>query len=343
MVSESKKREPGSQVTSDTGQRSEPGSEGIETASDILTKIFSDGSGSSAGAEMADLNARYQALQKVTVPQPPQTRFIAVANQKGGVGKTTTTVNLAAAFASLGSQVLVIDMDPQGNASTALGVPHESGVPSTYDVLEGRYGIEEVKVASPGFETLEVVPSSIDLSGAELEVAELPERNHLLKNALAKFLKGSKNHYDYIFIDCPPSLGLLVLNAMCSVNEVLIPVQAEYYALEGLQQLLHTIGLVQQSYNPYLVISTMLLTMYDKRTLLSKEVFDEVREHYPEIVLNTTIPRSVKISEAPSFQQSVITYDPRGAGAISYEEAALEIASRSEQVLERITKRKQGE
>lgn len=342
-MSVSNKVDSGSQRTPGAGHRSVIGAGGVETASEILNRIFSDASGSSAGAEMADLTARYQALQKATFPQPEQTRFIAVANQKGGVGKTTTTVNLASAFAEFGSQVLVIDMDPQGNASTALGVPHETGIQSTYDVLEGRHGIEEVKVASPGFETLEVVPSSIDLSGAELEVADMPERNQLLKKALTDFLRGSKKHYDYILVDCPPSLGLLVLNAMCSVNEVLIPVQAEYYALEGLQQLLHTIGLVQQSYNPYLVISTMLLTMYDKRTLLSKEVFDQVREHYPEIVLNTTIPRSVKISEAPSFQQSVITYDPRGAGAISYEEAALEIAQRSKWVLKHIANRKQGE
>lgn len=314
----------------------------IESTSDILNRIFADGGGSVAGAEMANLNARYAVLQGVDFPKPEQTRFIAVANQKGGVGKTTTTVNLASSFAQFGSRVLVIDMDPQGNASTALGIPHGAGTPSTYDVLEGRCGMDEVKVRSSSFENLDVIPSSIDLSGAELEVAELPNRNHLLKNALADFIADNRVQYDYIFVDCPPSLGLLVLNAMCSVNEVLIPVQAEYYALEGLQQLLHTIGLVQQAYNPDLIISTMILTMYDKRTLLSKEVSDQVRQHYPDIVLQTTIPRSVKISEAPSFQESVITYDPRGAGSIAYQEAALEIAENSSKVLDRIERRKQG-
>lgn len=317
-------------------------SDGMESASDILNRIFSDDGSGSMGAEMADLSMRYQTVHSAHFPRPDRTRFIAVANQKGGVGKTTTTVNLACALAEFGAKVLVVDMDPQGNASTALGIEHGPGCDSTYDVLEGRLKISEVKVKSPGFENLEVVPSSIDLSGAELEVADLPDRNELLKKALATFLLESPSRYDYIFVDCPPSLGLLVLNAMCSVNEVLIPVQAEYYALEGLQQLLHTIGLVQENYNPYLVISTMLITMFDRRTILSKEVYDEVKEHYPDIVLNTTIPRSVKISEAPSFRKSVITYDPKGAGAVAYEEAALEIAERSAQVLNKINMKKQG-
>ncbi|MBT1163041.1 ParA family protein [Bifidobacterium felsineum] len=313
--------------------------ETIESASETLHRIF-DGQGSSLGNQMADESSRYDALQKAKFPKPKRTRLIAIANQKGGVGKTTSTVNLAAAMAKYGAQVLVIDMDPQGNASTALGVPHASGDPSTYDVLEGRSSIEDVISVCPDFPTLDVVPASIDLSGAELEVADMPNRNTLLKEALEKYLRQSEKHYDYVFIDCPPSLGLLVINAMCAVTEMLIPIQAEYYALEGLGQLINTIGLVQDHFNPVLLVSTMLVTMFDRRTLLSREVFNEVKGHYPNIVLDTTIPRSVKISEAPSFSQSVIAYDPRGLGAIAYGEAALEIAKRSQHVLDALDARR---
>jgi chromosome partitioning protein len=211
-----------------------------------------------------------------------------------------------------------------------------------YDILEGRLDISEVKQRCESFESLEVVPSSIDLSGAELEVASMEGRTYLLKHALDAFLERSDEHYDYIFVDCPPSLGLLVINAMCAVNEMLIPIQAEYYALEGLGQLINTIGLVQEHYNPVLLVSTMLVTMFDRRTLLSREVFEEVKKHYPNIVLETTIPRTVKISEAPSFGQTVIGYDPKGIGAVAYVEAALEIARRSPSVLAAIES-KQGE
>ncbi|WEV64984.1 ParA family protein [Bifidobacterium sp. ESL0732] len=312
----------------------------MESASETIRRIFGN-KGDSLGSEMAEVTSRYEALNKVRFPKPKATRYIAVANQKGGVGKTTTTVNLAASLALSKAQVLVIDMDPQGNASTALGVKHNTGEPSIYDVLEARQTIGEVKQSSEKFKTLDVVPSSIDLSGAELEVADLTNRNDLLKEALDEFTSSSKKHYDYVIIDCPPSLGLLVINAMCAVNEVLIPIQAEYYALEGLGQLIQTIGLVQEHYNPTLLVSTMLVTMFDKRTLLSKEVYDQVKGHYPDIVLQTTIPRSVKISEAPSFGKTVIEYDPHGTGAVSYREAALEIARRSPQVLKTLEDRKQ--
>lgn len=304
----------------------------MESAAETIQRIFGD-SKSSLGIELADLTSRFHALEKVEYPKPEETRFIAVANQKGGVGKTSSAVNLAAAMAVSGSRVLLIDMDPQGNASTALNAPHASGDVSVYDVLEGRKSIAEVKCACPDIERLDVLPASIDLSGAELELAEMDNRNNLLKDAVEEFIANSVEHYDYVFIDCPPSLGLLVINAMCAAHEMLIPIQAEYYALEGLGQLIRTIGLVQNHYNPILVVSTMLVTMFDKRTLLGREVFQEVKNHYPNIVLETTIPRTVKIPEAPSFNQSVITYDPRGTGAISYREAALEIAKRSKTVL----------
>ena len=286
------------------------------------------------------MTSRFHALEQATYPKPEKTRFIAVANQKGGVGKTSSAVNLAAAMAISGSRVLVIDMDPQGNASTAFNVPHASGDSSVYDVIEGRKSIAEVKCACPDINGLDVVPASIDLSGAELELADIDNRNNLLKDAIESYLDNCADHYDYVFIDCPPSLGLLVINAMCAAQEMLIPIQAEYYALEGLGQLIRTIGLVQEHYNPILVVSTMLVTMFDKRTLLGREVFQEVKNHYPNIVLETTIPRTVKIPEAPSFNQSVITYDPRGAGAISYREAALEIAKRSKTVLSVIAAKK---
>ena len=313
----------------------------MESAAETIQRIFGD-SKSSLGIELADLTSRFHALEKVKYPKPSQTRCIAVANQKGGVGKTSSAVNLAAAMAVGGARVLVIDMDPQGNASTAFNVPHASGDPSVYDVIENRKSIAEIKVACPDIEGLDVVPASIDLSGAELELAEMDDRNDFLKNALREYLDNCSEKYDYVFIDCPPSLGLLVINAMCAANEMLIPIQAEYYALEGLGQLIRTIGLVQQHYNPSLVVSTMLVTMFDKRTLLGREVFQEVKNHYPNIVLETTIPRTVKIPEAPSFNQSVITYDPHGAGAISYREAALEIAKRSKTVLSVIAAKREA-
>lgn len=313
----------------------------VESAEDTIKRIFGD-SGSSLGSELADITSRFHAIDGVVFPKPKTTRFIAVANQKGGVGKTSSAVNLSAAMAVGGSKVLLIDMDPQGNASTAMNIPHSSADPSIYDVIEGRKTIADVKQECPDIAGLDVVPASIELSGAELEVAQMEDRNNLLKNAIDEFLSSSSEHYDYVFIDCPPSLGLLVINAMCAVHEMLIPIQAEYYALEGLGQLIRTIGLVQKHYNPALVVSTMLVTMFDKRTLLGREVFQEVKNHYPNIVLNTTIPRTVKIPEAPSFNQSVITYDPHGTGAVSYREAAFEIANKSDVILSVIDSKREG-
>ena len=307
----------------------------VESASETISRIFGDDV-NSVGTQLAQTSRRYEEIQKLNFEQPERTRRIAVANQKGGVGKTTTAVNLAAALAQRGSHVLLIDMDPQGNASTAVGAKHGTQDPSVYDVLEGRLGIADVIHPCADFPALEVIPSSIDLSGAELEVAGLENRTELLKVALDHYLEESVRHYDYVFVDCPPSLGLLVINAMCAVTEMLIPIQAEYYALEGLGQLINTIRLVKQHYNSTLLISTMIITMYDKRTILSREVFNQVKEHYPDILLETTIPRAVKISEAPSFGQSVLTYDPKGVGSISYIEAAYEITTRSPDVLARL-------
>lgn len=315
---------------------------GMESTTETLARIFK-GSDSGVGSQIADESTRYERINAAEFKRPTRTRRIAVANQKGGVGKTSTAVNVAAAFAQTGMNVLVVDMDPQGNASTALGAKHNSGDPSVYDVIEGRATIADVMQTCPDYETLHVVPASIDLSGADLELADMPDRNNLMRHALDDFLADSDVHYDYVLVDCPPSLGLLVINAMCAVSEMLIPIQAEYYALEGLGQLINTIGLVQSNFNPELLVSTMLVTMFDRRTLLSREVYEEVKSHYPSIVLDTTIPRTVKISEAPSFAQTVVTYDPRGMGAIAYREAALEINNRSAVVLETIASRRNEE
>lgn len=304
----------------------------MESAASTIARIFGDES-NSLGAQLSDTLSRQEELTHSLLSKPRHTRRIGVANQKGGVGKTTSAVNLAAALADGGLHVLVIDMDPQGNASTALGIDHAPGLPSVYDVLEGRKELSDIKQPCPDFSGLDVVPSSIDLSGAELEIAGLPNRTTLLRSAMQRDDAINHDSYDYVIVDCPPSLGLLVINALCAVDEVLIPIQAEYYALEGLGQLLNSIDLIQRHYNPSLVVSTMLVTMFDRRTLLSKEVYQEIKKHYPALVLDTTIPRSVKISEAPSFQKTVIAYDPRGTGAVAYKEAALEISQRTEDVL----------
>ncbi|ATO15803.1 chromosome partitioning protein [Micromonospora sp. WMMA2032] len=261
---------------------------------------------------------------EVTMPRPDRTRVMCVANQKGGVGKTTTTVNLAVALALHGNRVLVVDLDPQGNASTGLNVPHHTGVPDVYDCLIDSVPLEEVAQAVEGIPNLWCVPATIDLAGAEIELVSVVARESRLARAIAAY----PGHFDYVFIDCPPSLGLLTVNALVAAQEVLIPIQCEYYALEGLNQLINNINLVRQHLNPQLEVSTILLTMYDRRTRLADAVEQDVRNHFGDKVLQAVIPRNVRVSEAPSYGQSVMTYDPGSRGATSYFEAAQEIAER---------------
>ena len=259
-------------------------------------------------------------------PRPRACRTITIANQKGGVGKTTTAVNLAASMALHGLRILVIDLDPQGNASTALDVDHHSGVASIYNVLVDNQPLSGVIQPAASIPQLYCAPATIDLAGAEIELVPLVARESRLIRALGGF---DSTGLDYIFIDCPPSLGLLTVNALVAAPEVLIPIQCEYYALEGLEQLLRTVDLVKSHLNPALAVSTILLTMYDGRTRLASQVADEVREHFGDIVLSSIIPRSVRVSEAPSYGQSVMTYDPGSSGAQAYLEAAREMAHRN--------------
>lgn len=260
--------------------------------------------------------------------KPEQTRIFVVANQKGGVGKTTTTVNVAAALAMRGLRVLVIDLDPQGNTSTALNIAHQEGTPGVYEAIVDGTDLDELVRPCPDIEGLTVLPASIDLAGAEIELVSLVARESRLDRALQAYLKDcleAGDRIDYVLIDCPPSLGLLTVNAMVAGREVLIPIQCEYYALEGLGQLVRNIELIRSHLNPKLEITTILLTMYDARTRLSSGVAEEVRSYFADKVLKTAIPRSVRISEAPSYQQSVLTYDSSSSGALSYLEAAREI------------------
>jgi len=278
--------------------------------------------------ELADLSARRRALEVVTVSLPTSTRVITVSNQKGGVGKTTTTVNIAAALASLGARVLVIDLDPQGNASTALGVPHTADVPSVYDVLIDEFPLADIVQTSPESPLLTCAPSTIHLAGAEIELVSQVAREHRLRRAVDDYLRATAEPPHVVLIDCPPSLGLLTINAFTAAEEVLIPIQCEYYALEGLSQLLGSVNMIQKHLNPVLRVSTILLTMYDGRTRLAQQVADEVRSHFHDEVLRTVIPRSVRVSEAPSFGQTVIAYDGGSAGAVAYREAAVELLAR---------------
>lgn len=283
-----------------------------------------------AAATAAQVRALQRSRAPVQLHRPARPRVFAVANQKGGVGKTTTTVNMAAALAQHGLRVLVIDLDPQGNASTALGVEHGEGTPGVYDALIDGVALGGLVSPCPDVPGLLVVPATIDLAGAEIELVSLVSRETRLRSVVHAYLEaqaGDPDRVDYVFIDCPPSLGLLTINGLVAAAEMLIPIQCEYYALEGLGQLLRNIDLVRAHLNPELDASTILLTMQDARTRLSAGVAAEVREHFGDTVLATGIPRSVRVSEAPSYQQTVMTYDPTSPGALSYLEAARELAA----------------
>jgi chromosome partitioning protein len=270
------------------------------------------------------------AAEQDPFPAPGRIRVITVANQKGGVGKTTSTVNLGVALAMYGLRTLVIDLDPQGNASTALGVDHSVGTPSIYDALVGDSSLGEVVHATTASPILSCVPATIDLAGAEIELVSVVAREHRLRRAIEAYISAlpADRRPHYVLIDCPPSLGLLTLNALVAGDEVLIPIQCEYYALEGLGQLLNNIDLVRQHLNPGIAVRTILLTMYDGRTRLADQVAEEVRKHFGDLVLRAVIPRNVRVSEAPGYGQSVLTYDPGSRGSTSYVEAARELAER---------------
>ena len=263
------------------------------------------------------------------LPRPERPRRLAISNQKGGVGKTTTTVNLAAGLARNGLKILVVDLDPQGNASTALGVEHREGTVSSYERLLGACTPEQVIQRSTANGNLFCIPATIDLAAVEIELVSKVRREYRLRDALSpEFIKEAG--FDYVFVDCPPSLGLLTTNALNAVEEVLIPIQCEYYALEGVNQLLKYITMVQHQLNPQLHISAILLTMFDGRTKLAEEVSADVRNTFGALVLRNRIPRSVKVSEAPGFGQTVLDYDPGSRGSMAYMDAAKELANRGD-------------
>ena len=269
---------------------------------------------------------RAKLIAEAVLTPPAKTRIITISNQKGGVGKTTTAVNLATALAQKGMRVLVIDLDPQGNASTALGVAHTAGTPSSYEVMVGEIDIAQAVVASSEHPNIQCLPATIDLAGAEIDLVNSVNRERILAEALNKYLVSHPQ--DYVFIDSPPSLGLLTVNALVAATEVMVPIQCEYYALEGVTQLISNIERIKSALNPSLVISSILLTMYDSRTKLSSDVASEVRNFFPKQTLKAVIPRSVRISEAPSFGQTAIKYDAKNSGSLAYQEAAIELAQR---------------
>lgn len=279
--------------------------------------------------EITANNERAKRIQEISLSAPSSTRIITISNQKGGVGKTTTAVNLAAALARKGMRVLVIDLDPQGNASTALGVEHHNQIVGSYEVLVQGVAMRDAVKASPEHQNLFCLPATINLAGAEIEMVDVAERELVLRKSLNQYLS-EVERIDYVFIDSPPSLGLLTVNALSAATEVLVPIQCEYYALEGVTQLVSNIERIKRGLNPSLVVSSILLTMFDNRTNLSSDVAAEVRKYFPTQTLDATIPRSVRLSEAPSFGQTAISYDPKNTGSLAYQEAAIELAQRGE-------------
>jgi chromosome partitioning protein len=287
-----------------------------ETSDEYDTPI-----GAAAERAMRVLHTTYAPLRR-----PRHRRLFTIANQKGGVGKTTTAVNLAAALAVQGLKTLVIDLDPQGNASTALGIQdRQAGTPSSYEVLLGEIPLRDAIRPSPHSPRLFCAPATIDLAGAEIELVSMVARENRLRTALAEL---DHLDFDYVFVDCPPSLGLLTINALVAAPEVMIPIQCEYYALEGVSQLMRNIEMVKAHLNPQLEVTTVILTMYDGRTKLADQVAEEVRRYFGAKVLRTVIPRSVKVSEAPGFSMTIIDYDPGSRGAMSYLDASRELAER---------------
>jgi chromosome partitioning protein len=267
------------------------------------------------------------------MPQPISTRIFTVANQKGGVGKTTSAVNVAAALAMGGLRTLIIDLDPQGNASTAFGIARDE-VQGMYEVITKDLPIRDAALKVPGFPHLEIIPATQSLANAEVELVPMVAREMRLKKALVNYLTECASRgerFDYVIIDCPPSLGLLTINALVAADELMIPIQCEYYSLEGLTLLLHTVSLIQEHLNPNIKLTTILLTMFDGRTRLANDVADEVRKHYPQQLIHIPIPRAVRVSEAPSYGQTVMTYDPSSNGAEAYGLVAREIAKRGAQ------------
>ncbi len=289
-------------------------------------------SGSDVSHETNQLSKPVIGIRRLKEPMvaPLKTRVFTVANQKGGVGKTTTAVNLAAALAMGGLKVLVIDLDPQGNASTAFGIDRENNE-GIYEVLINDLPIANVVQKVANFPHLEIVAANSDLAGAEILLVPTVAREFRLQSALNNFLTSKQNagqRFDYVFIDCPPSLGLLTINALTAADEVLVPIQCEYYSLEGLSLLLQTLSEVQKRLNPKIVLSTIVLTMFDSRTRLASDVAESVRKHFPTQLINTPIPRAVRVSEAPSYGQTVMTYDASSPGAIAYLSVAREISNR---------------
>ena len=252
--------------------------------------------------------------------------IVAVANQKGGVGKTTTAINLSASLAELGQKVLVIDMDPQGNTTSGLGVDKDDLENTVYELLLGESSLEEC-MKKEIFENLSIIPSNINLAGAEIELIGVDEKEYLLKRALDQV----KEQYDFILIDCPPSLNMLTINSMCAGNTVLVPIQCEYYALEGLSQLIHTIDLVKERLNPDLEIEGVVFTMYDARTNLSLQVVENVKNNLNQNIYKSIIPRNVRLAEAPSYGLPIVKYDPKSTGAESYRMLAEEVIHRGEE------------